>query len=46
MAARGPGGGSSIWRTRRSVEYLDAVAFGLPLGIAIGRIGDVINGEH
>lgn len=33
------------WR-RLSVEYLDAVAFGLPLGIAIGRIGDVINGEH
>jgi phosphatidylglycerol---prolipoprotein diacylglyceryl transferase len=28
------------------VEYLDTVAFGLPLGIAIGRIGDVINGEH
>ena len=22
------------------------VAFGLPLGIAIGRVGDVINGEH
>lgn len=33
------------WR-RLSVEYLDAVAFGLPLGIGIGRIGDVINGEH
>ena len=35
-----------VWRKRLSVEYLDAVAFGLPLGIAIGRIGDVINGEH
>jgi phosphatidylglycerol:prolipoprotein diacylglycerol transferase len=35
-----------VRRRRLSVEYLDAVAFGLPLGIAIGRIGDVINGEH
>jgi phosphatidylglycerol---prolipoprotein diacylglyceryl transferase len=31
---------------RLSVSYLDAIAAGLPLGIAIGRIGDVINGEH
>ena len=38
--------GLYVWRRRLSVEYLDAVAFGLPLGIAIGRIGDVINGEH
>jgi hypothetical protein len=38
--------GSSLWTARRSVEYLDAVAFGLPRGIAIVRIGDVINGEH
>jgi phosphatidylglycerol:prolipoprotein diacylglycerol transferase len=34
-------------RARRlGVGYLDAVAAGLPLGVAIGRIGDVINGEH
>jgi phosphatidylglycerol:prolipoprotein diacylglycerol transferase len=33
------------WR-RLSVRYLDTVAVGLPLGIAVGRIGDVINGEH
>jgi phosphatidylglycerol:prolipoprotein diacylglycerol transferase len=33
------------WR-RLSLAYLDAIAVGLPLGIAIGRIGDVINGEH
>lgn len=33
-------------KNRLSVAYLDAIAFGLPLGIAIGRIGDVINGEH
>src|SRR5215207_10616835 len=38
--------GFYVWRKRLSVEYLDAVAFGLPLGIAIGRIGAVINGEH
>jgi phosphatidylglycerol:prolipoprotein diacylglycerol transferase len=39
-----------IWawvrRTNADRRYLDAVAFGLPIGIAIGRIGDVINGEH
>ena len=35
-----------VWRARLSAEYLDAVAVGLPLGIAVGRIGDVINGEH
>ena len=26
--------------------YLDALAAGFPLGLAVGRIGDVINGEH
>jgi phosphatidylglycerol:prolipoprotein diacylglycerol transferase len=31
---------------RLSLSYLDAIAAGLPLGIAVGRIGDVINGEH
>ncbi|MDQ3768128.1 MAG: prolipoprotein diacylglyceryl transferase [Actinomycetota bacterium] len=29
-----------------SPRYLAAGALGLPLGVAIGRIGDVINGEH
>jgi phosphatidylglycerol:prolipoprotein diacylglycerol transferase len=29
-----------------SLSYLDAIAAGLPLGLAVGRIGDVINGEH
>ena len=38
--------GAYLRRSRLSVEYLDVVAFGLPLGIAVGRIGDVINGEH
>lgn len=27
-------------------RYLDALAAGFPLGMAVGRIGDVINGEH
>ena len=35
-----------LWRSRTSLEYLDLVAAALPLGIAIGRIGDIINGEH
>lgn len=32
--------------SRHPVVYLDLVAAALPLGVAIGRIGDVINGEH
>src|ERR671918_1857501 len=44
--AAAAGIGVYLWRRRLSLEYLDVVAFGLPLGIAIGRIGDVINGEH
>ncbi|MEV4419339.1 prolipoprotein diacylglyceryl transferase family protein [Patulibacter sp. NPDC049589] len=35
-----------VYRTKISARYLDAIAAALPLGIAIGRIGDVINGEH
>src|SRR5919106_1800516 len=35
-----------VRRARLSVSYLDAIAAGLPLGLAIGRVGDVINGEH
>jgi phosphatidylglycerol:prolipoprotein diacylglycerol transferase len=35
-----------VWRHRLGARYLDAVAVGLALGVAIGRIGDVINGEH
>jgi phosphatidylglycerol:prolipoprotein diacylglycerol transferase len=38
--------GIYLWRSRLTVEYLDVVACALPLGLAIGRIGDVINGEH
>ncbi|MEJ7772701.1 MAG: prolipoprotein diacylglyceryl transferase [Geodermatophilaceae bacterium] len=35
-----------VWRNRLFGDYLDAIAAGLPFGVAIGRIGDVINGEH
>ena len=28
------------------LAHLDALAAGFPLGMAVGRIGDVINGEH
>ncbi len=38
--------GLYIWRRRLPVSYLDSVAVGVPLGVAVGRIGDVINGEH
>ena len=31
---------------RLPITYLDVVAVGFPLGVAIGRVGDVINGEH
>ena len=33
-------------RTGQTLVYLDVVAAALPLGVAVGRIGDVINGEH
>jgi len=33
-------------RTRLDVRQLDVVTLWLPLGVAIGRVGDVINGEH
>jgi phosphatidylglycerol:prolipoprotein diacylglycerol transferase len=46
LIAAAVGIGVYLWRAGLSVEYLDAVAFGLPLGMAIGRVGDVINGEH
>ena len=35
-----------VWRRGLSIAYVDAIAAGLPLGVAVGRIGDVINGEH
>lgn len=38
--------GVYLRRRRLGLRYLDALAFGFPLGMAVGRIGDVINGEH
>lgn len=35
-----------VRRERLPLRYLDTVAAALPLGVAIGRIGDIINGEH
>jgi phosphatidylglycerol:prolipoprotein diacylglycerol transferase len=35
-----------VWPQGLYGRYLDVVAVGLPLGVAVGRIGDVINGEH
>lgn len=35
-----------VWRTHLSARYLDALAIGLPVGVAVGRVGDIINGEH
>lgn len=35
-----------VWRGGLSLSYLDAVAVALPFGVAVGRVGDVINGEH
>lgn len=35
-----------VRRKRLDVTYLDAIALALPFGVAIGRVGDVINGEH
>jgi phosphatidylglycerol:prolipoprotein diacylglycerol transferase len=37
---------ASVRRCGLTVRYLDSVAASLPLGLAVGRIGDVINGEH
>lgn len=28
------------------LPYLDALAAGFPLGMAVGRVGDLVNGEH
>ena len=36
----------ALHRRRLSLAYLDAMAAGFPLGMAIGRLGDLANGEH
>jgi phosphatidylglycerol:prolipoprotein diacylglycerol transferase len=35
-----------LWKRLRCAAGADAAAFGMLLGLAIGRIGDIINGEH
>ncbi len=35
-----------VRRAGLPLRSLDVLAVGLPLGVAVGRIGDVINGEH
>jgi phosphatidylglycerol---prolipoprotein diacylglyceryl transferase len=35
-----------VGRGRLDLRYLDALAAGFPLGMAVGRVGDLINGEH
>ena len=35
-----------VRRRHLDIRYLDAIALWLPLGVAVGRVGDVINGEH
>jgi phosphatidylglycerol---prolipoprotein diacylglyceryl transferase len=45
----GAGLGAYIWARRASISYLkliDAGGAATMIGLAIGRIGDVINGEH
>jgi phosphatidylglycerol:prolipoprotein diacylglycerol transferase len=39
---------AALYLRRRGLglPYLDALAFGFPLGMAVGRLGDVVNGEH
>ncbi|MBM3138793.1 MAG: prolipoprotein diacylglyceryl transferase [Chloroflexi bacterium] len=36
----------ALWRRSPIARGLDAAAFGLLLGQAIGRLGDLVNGEH
>jgi phosphatidylglycerol:prolipoprotein diacylglycerol transferase len=35
-----------LWKRLPGAAGADAAAFGMLLGLAIGRIGDIINGEH
>lgn len=39
---------AALWlrRTRHSPRYLDMAAVGFALGTAVGRVGDLISGEH
>lgn len=41
-----PAVGVYLHRHRLGLGYLDLLAAGFPLGMALGRVGDLINGEH
>jgi phosphatidylglycerol:prolipoprotein diacylglycerol transferase len=38
--------GAYAWRRGLGLRHLDALAVGFPLGMAVGRLGDIVNGEH
>jgi phosphatidylglycerol:prolipoprotein diacylglycerol transferase len=38
--------GAYAWRRGLGLRHLDALAAGFPLGMAVGRLGDLVNGEH
>lgn len=38
--------GAYLRRRRLGLRHLDALAVGFPLGMAVGRLGDLVNGEH
>lgn len=38
--------GFALWRRYQVRAGLDAAAFGMILGLGIGRLGDLVNGEH
>ncbi len=43
----GPAAAAAYMRRRGlGMRYLDALAAGFPLGLLVGRVGDLINGEH
>lgn len=41
-----PAVGAYLYWRGLGLSYLDVLAAGFPLGMALGRVGDVINGEH
>lgn len=40
------GWGYGLWKRLRCAAGADAAAFGMLIGLAIGRVGDIVNGEH
>jgi phosphatidylglycerol---prolipoprotein diacylglyceryl transferase len=46
MIAGGAAAALLLHGRQLGLGYLDAIAAGFPFGMAVGRIGDLINGEH